>query len=57
MSTQPTLIRFSTDRKGRQIAHRWCDLAQRLIRMGLDEAKLLIASGAAVETPLIVRRK
>ena len=40
---------FSTDRKGREIAHRWSQ--GRAIRMPLADAKALLATGDAVRWP------
>lgn len=42
-------IKFQTMRNGRPAAYRWCWLAGRWIRIGNAEARLLIATGQAIE--------
>jgi hypothetical protein len=42
-------IFFTTDRRGRKIAHRWSTMQLRSFRMSLAEAELLVATGAADE--------
>ena len=44
-------IAFTTIKGGRPVAYRWCSRGMRWFRMGMDEAKLQIATGAAVEVP------
>lgn len=44
-----TQVTFTTDKNGKPLAFRDCRLAGRYIRIGLDEAKLLVATGQAVQ--------
>ena len=41
------VIRFSHDRNGRKLAHRWSRAAARWFRVSLADAELWIATGAA----------
>lgn len=42
-------IAFTTDKNGRPIAYRWSPLSCRWMKIGIDAAKLRIASGMARE--------
>lgn len=42
-------IKFTTDHRGRPAAFYWSTCGMRWLRMGLDKAKLLIATGAATQ--------
>lgn len=50
MADQKTIL-SKTDKNGKKIYFRWSKPAMRYIRISADEAKILIASGAATETP------
>ena len=42
-------IAFTANRKGQPIAYRYCRLAMRWIRVGYEDAKFAVATGAAIE--------
>lgn len=44
-------IFFSTDKRGRKLAHRWSTRQMRAFRMPLADAELFVATGAADEIP------
>ena len=46
----PLRIKFARNRKGQVIAYRWARLAGRYIRINVDDAKVLIATGQAVRS-------
>jgi hypothetical protein len=48
MTKRQITIRFTTDKNGKPRAHYW-GLARRWLPIGIDEAKLKIATGEAVE--------
>jgi hypothetical protein len=47
MTRRPVTIRFSTDKNGKPRAHYW-GLAKRRLPIGIDAAKLKLATGEAV---------
>jgi ribosomal protein L24E len=40
-------IRFTADKNGKPLAHRWSPRALRWIRISMDEAKILVAGVGA----------
>lgn len=50
MAKQPTRIQFTTDKHGKPIAYRHESLICHR-RIGYDRAKLMIATGEAIEIP------
>jgi len=45
----PMQIAFTADKIGRPVAYRWCLIQHRWFRIGLDDAKIKIATGTARE--------
>ena len=44
-------IRFTSDKRGRPLAHYWSAKGLRWLRMGLDDAKILVAADQADKAP------
>ena len=43
-------IRYTTDKNGKVIVHRWSKNAVRWIRISKDEAEIMLATGKAVKS-------
>lgn len=53
----PLQIAFTADKRGRPIAYYWSRPCMRWMRMGLEAAKVDVATGNAIEVPYVNIRK
>lgn len=46
----PLRIKFAVNRKGQRVAYRWARIAGRYIRISVEQAEAMIATGQAVRS-------
>jgi hypothetical protein len=49
MAQAPYEIKFTADKNGRPLAHRWCWRMRRWFRMTIDAARIAVSTGPAFE--------